>query len=630
VFDYTLSDVVHSKSSFSIDNEMLGFGELDTSVEMYEAYYETLLDYRLSAQHLPGNDIDYVVMEGENLERFLSYAEKYTLDDRCSSYNIPFNVFKMTIVKNGKPKPLTSVDFEGFSATLRAMARYSAEKKVNLFKKAGTYFIFFDEYDLNGMEDEANYNLSKATEVCQKIAEEMSETLVCEDAQLLQEILDDLKNIKHKVVGSYSEDLTVDEATLVPLINRYNTESGRTVYENYAKECYGDDAELWTYTCMNPKTPYPTYHIEDVLISSRLMGWMMYDYNIVGNLYWMVNLYTWREDSWGDLRLEDYYDKALRFPSANGDGFLLYPGRPYGIYGPVASMRLASLRDGNEDYDLMYALEELYAKCGVSSKELKTLTNYLTRNLYSGTMVRIRDSLVSDFAQSRKILGSLLELADNVGVAIQNIAIENGVAVVDFVALSGVETYHKGEKLTPIQTGEYNAYQVRIPMTEKVNYLDISAKKDGKTYSLTFNLGGKNMTVIGSTLLANTTMITKGELATDVVDGVDVLKLSYRPDERMIAEINVSALKVDDSVNTVTFNVYSFSENVIDLRILSKCERGQSFVEPASIKLNKGWNKIEIQALQFNCATNGNLTSLRFNLMQEHPAEIALGNIEIA
>lgn len=630
VFDYMLSDVVHSKSSFSIDNEMLGFGELDTSMEMYEAYYETLLNYRLSAQHLPGNEIDYVVMEGENLERFLYYADKYTRDDRCSSFNIPFTVFKMTIMKNGKPKPLTSVDFEAFKSTLRSMARYSAENKINLFKKAGTYFIFFDEYDINGMEDEANYNLDKATEVCKTLAEELKNTLTCEDGELLEEIVNDLANIKHKVVGSYSKDLTVKEATLVPLINRYNTESGRALYQNYAEECYGEDAELWTYTCMNPKIPYPTYHIEDVLISSRLMSWMMYDYNIVGNLYWMVNLYTWREDAWGDLKLGDYYDKALRFPSANGDGFLLYPGRPYGIYGPVASMRLESLRDGNEDYDLMYALEEMYTECGVSSAELKTLTKYLTRNLYSGTMVRIRDTLVSDFAQSREILGSLLELADNTGLAIKNISIESGTAIVNLVASADTDVYSKGEKISPAQTGEYNSYEIRIPMTETANYLDIRAEKDGKSYSLKFNLGGKNIVINGSTLFANTTMVTKGAISTDVIDGVDVLKLSYRLDERMIAEADVSSLGVDDTVNTVVFNIYSFSDQAIDLRILSKCERGSSFVESASIKLKKGWNRVEIQAIQFNCSTNGNLIRLRFNLMQENPAEIALGNIEIA
>jgi hypothetical protein len=98
----------------------------------------------------------------------------------------------------------------------------------------------------------------------------------------------------------------------------------------------------------------------------------------------------------------------------------------------------------------------------------------------------------------------------------------------------------------------------------------------------------------------------------------------------MIAEVDAKTLGIDDSVNTVVFNVYSFSEDVIDLRILSKCERGGLFVESAAVKLKKGWNRIEIEAIQFNCSTNGNLIGLRFNVMQTKPAEIAIGNIEIA
>ena len=52
---------------------------------------------------------------------------------------------------------------------------------------------------------------------------------------------------------------------------------------------------MWTYTCMNPRPPYPTYHLDDTLTSSRLLGWMMYNYDIVGNLYWETVLYSYFE-----------------------------------------------------------------------------------------------------------------------------------------------------------------------------------------------------------------------------------------------------------------------------------------------------------------------------------------------
>jgi hypothetical protein len=42
----------------------------------------------------------------------------------------------------------------------------------------------------------------------------------------------------------------------------------------------------------------------------------------------------------------------------NGGGCLFYPGVPYGIDGPVASMRLKNLRDGMEDYEHFVLLEK--------------------------------------------------------------------------------------------------------------------------------------------------------------------------------------------------------------------------------------------------------------------------------
>ena len=49
---------------------------------------------------------------------------------------------------------------------------------------------------------------------------------------------------------------------------------------------------------------------------------------------------------------ESYY---VRYP--NGDGFLLYPGKPVGVDGPVTTVRLEAARDGVEDYDYLRLLK---------------------------------------------------------------------------------------------------------------------------------------------------------------------------------------------------------------------------------------------------------------------------------
>lgn len=625
VYDYVLSDEVHSKSSFSIGYEYLGWGELDTSVEMQEAYYEALLEYRLNGQHLPGNEMVYVRPEGEELQRFLYYADKYSRDPRCSTYNLPFTL--TTAYYNGKT--IQSVDFEQFAVLLRKMAAYSAENGINILKKAATYFIFFDEYDLNGTTDVANYNLNKATEVCRAVADELNGSLVCEDEALRADIIACVEGIKHKVVGNLTDGLQVEQATSVPLISKYHTEAGRKLYSDFATRCYGEDAELWAYTCLEPRTPYPTYHLEDILMSSRLMGWMMYDYDIVGNLYWEVTLYAWRQSAFGDYQLQDYYDTAARYPAANGDGYLFYPGRDYGVYGPIGSLRLHSIRDGNEDYDLAYALEETYTRYGVTESNFNALYSLMTDKLYSGTSVRIRDGLTDYFEESRTFLAELLQLAEHTNTVIKSVTQENGKTTVAVETDADVTLSVGGKTLAPTLKGDRAEYGITIEMAEAANYLNFSATKDGKTYSLNVNLGGRSSVYSGASLLSNTKIISGGDILAETLDGMEALKLSYNAGEVQIAEMDVQAFGVDEKTNSVTVYVYSYADEPIELLIYSKCQRSQAWIESSSTTLQKGWNQISIPVTAFNCLNYGKLTKLSFELAQGTATEIAVGKIEI-
>jgi len=67
-------------------------------------------------------------------------------------------------------------------------------------------------------------------------------------------------------------------------------------------------------------------------------------------LYWCVDVYTMYRN--GAYQPEcKVWEEAEMFPGANGDGFLTYPGKQVGIDGPVTSIRLEILRDGNEDIE---------------------------------------------------------------------------------------------------------------------------------------------------------------------------------------------------------------------------------------------------------------------------------------
>ncbi len=102
--------------------------------------------------------------------------------------------------------------------------------------------------------------------------------------------------------------------------------------------------EVWMYVS-SPSHPYPTLVIDYPAVSARILPWMCWKSGVTGLLYWCVNF--WEGD-------------PMKNPSSfakdqNGNGFLFYPG----VEGPVSSIRLESLRDGMEDYEYLYLLQEL-------------------------------------------------------------------------------------------------------------------------------------------------------------------------------------------------------------------------------------------------------------------------------
>ena len=141
------------------------------------------------------------------------------------------------------------------------------------------------------------------------------------------------------------------------------------------------------------------------------------------------------------------------------------------------------------------------------------------------------------------------------------------------------------------------------------------------------------MIVNAATLAGKAQVLSGGKVETDTIDVMNALKFTYNAIEnekdKLVAQINVSSLGVDENIGNVTVNVYSYDENAIDLKILSKCENSQSYIDVTEIALKKGWNKIVIPVTAFNCNNYGTLSVLRFNIGSMTQTEIAIGNIEI-
>ena len=132
---------------------------------------------------------------------------------------------------------------------------------------------------------------------------------------------------------------------------------------------------IWWYKCVVPKQPYPTYQIDDDAISHRILSWLQVKNAVDGTLYWSTTVFQ----KWNGAEYvpRDIWTDPLSYPSANGEGFLLYPGTEYGIDGPIGTIRLEMIREGNEDLEYFWLLGDAARKYSTPEDEIEIIVNEL-------------------------------------------------------------------------------------------------------------------------------------------------------------------------------------------------------------------------------------------------------------
>ena len=462
----------------------------------------------------------------------------------------------------------------------------------------------------------------------QEIFDYLFESLTEEKQAIITAIL----NIYNKITGRSVDDVYA-KATFVPYYSIYEGETLREQDAQWMDFWYGEEAEMWWYGCMNPDPPYTTYHIEDELLSARLLGWMMYEYDIVGNLYW-ATLYL--VDG-----VQDYYDTALRFYDANGDGFLAYPGRPYGVNGAVSSVRLKSILDGNEDYDLLYALEEFY-KTRASLKGIeydessfKMLMSYLTQNSYDGASC-IYDqerTYLNAFANMRGIMAELLEMASNAGVCIEKIEEEGDKVNISLSAPTSAKIYVDGALQTGTQTTllndvAINTYDICLTLDQTSNYFDLKVEKDDKIYQTSLYLSGKATTYNMVEVLTLNDFNTRafGEVEQTSIEDSAAWKISFGTADMNnnvavmpFIDINVKSLNISNATQAIIIEIYAEDDNFI--LSIGGSEKGGFEMLKQDVRLKAGWNKLRIE-------TSNKINTLRLTSGVEN-ATVCLGQITV-
>lgn len=685
VYDYTLSDEVHMKTSFGSTDTNIQVYEMDSTKEMLDTYREFYFQHRISTT------VPFTATYSNDMEMYFDYVLQYTNDSRCSRIELPWakivNAYEVELDSNGElaigdergqegntKEKITVYDFEKMEALLYDFVSHSLQNNINLFEKASISGTIVDEFDLvsgNSGKIKALYNLRRVDDLLNRMAEvienlEYTEggvsvnkeilfdsenedagvgysvadraepyTIACnlsedEFATLKEALVESCKGIRVLVTTTYysifEEYRQYTKSNYCPRITAYNTQSARDGMKDYAEK---SDSELWTYICGMPYNPYSTYHIDDYLLSSRLLSWMMYDYDIVGVLYWAIELgsHTSRLTESSQLYTQDFYQNPLRDNSANGDGFMVYPGRTYGINGPVSSIRLESIRDGIEDYDLMWALEDLYKQRGVEEKEFDEVFSLIAKGLYIGSVCSYNDGYLENFDSARKKLAELLVLADKYGVVVEKYEelADKGTFVIS--AKNGTVVKSNGTVLTGAEDGDLIRYTVTVDLSKGAQNTVFEFVTNGVTESLTF--GTNKATVYGQDELSEVSSIESGDVYTEGENSYKKYTL-VKSNGKNHAQIDlkIENFKFDKNCDKLVLKYYYEGDEATTVSLKVRI-KGAAYATISTVNAVNGWNEIVLDIADSGVSKAGVLEYVRLCFNNEDET-LPVGDVCVA
>lgn len=365
LFDAKMSEEVHWKSSYLIWYEEIVNGERENdSNELQLEYYNYIVNHRMTPDGFP----DFM----EGVSNFADYYyELVVKNPAVSSYRLPLTSagYSKTKLQNYL-QVLINKNLE---------VRAAGDTEANFFDKL--YMYVDDEptassYDNVRMHDKDLFDLKKS----------MSSQL-----SAYPDLVYSFTHIENLVTLQYTEPLvaTNEQGGIqcwCPQYQHFNTPDQRANYkarQQLEEKGLGRDfgENVWWYGCMDPKSPYPSNHLDAKLITGRMVSWMQFDYGIEGNIYWNVCYYSKQTTSAKMGR--DIWNDPMTWINCAGDGALVYPGIDYGIKGPIPTLRLESIQACSEEYEYLYFIEqkvnEYNAINGTSLDANRLLQKYFQR-----------------------------------------------------------------------------------------------------------------------------------------------------------------------------------------------------------------------------------------------------------
>lgn len=393
VYDVEMPEEVHAETCYLIWYNHIAYTEKTSSPELDQAYFDFLVSKRISPMS-PGSakTTDYNV--------YVDYvASDLAENPKISAYGLPYSAVTKDGVNHLNKNNV--LDLLNKMVDKNIALRKAGNKTIDLFKKAYYYLgSICDEPSTPEAFAIVRESDLMITEAKNEVAKRLND---------YPDLKDSLLSLRHLVTSRIVDELVGSDTvggvqTWCPTFENFNTKEQRDAYkarQNTKDRLKGEN--VWWYGCLNPRAPYPTYHLDDHLLSSRVIGWMQYDYGIEGELYWAINNAQFK----GVIR--DVWTDPQSRTQTPGDGYLVYPGREYGIKGPISTLRLESIRESKEDYEYFWMFDQKiqeYNKKNGTKLDTNALLQTYFNGLYEGTIPKTDTKL---FAERRTELLKTLE-----------------------------------------------------------------------------------------------------------------------------------------------------------------------------------------------------------------------------
>ena len=692
VWGYEISDETHSRSTWAVMFDNNKYGEANLTKFMEKAYVDNLLNFRLNPQNVPVLLGDATNFKESKIEEWLDSVVQYAQDPRCSYINIPTNAQKNVTVDGRVYSRLTNMDL--YAKTLTAVAKRSLKEGINLFEKMDMWLNFLDESEQNGDVD----NLEMSTYLMKKQqADFATEWKAAVDANawfadegysydkdFAYEVIESMRTLKQFVsdasdgvtrdgqrfeagsadldVGKPHEDRDAYFNHPVSYLTRaqeFDYSYSRQFFDDYEawyNEYYQtDDAEQWLYTGCYPHYPYVNVLLDCDLMMQRATGWMMQQYDINGMQMWYSNMYQDMTGyNTGMKPISDPYANASRFPETNGDGFTTYPGMPYGIIGPINTMRIHSLRDSMEDYEVLYLLEQEYKKvitdAGLeySRNDFEKMVEYINESFFEHGRIKAYEDMNETFLSAREALVVLLVMVTKTGTVITDYEKLAEKAVLTLLSTKNADVTLNGNALSMQQEEGYQVGKAEFSVTElKTSKLQV--KTDSATVNVDVSFGYYNENV-GVETVKKLLSASVNDSGAAVVDGVYryTLAVAETEAEKRYVDLDLSAYKINHLYGELWLTMYNYGTEDVKFNLYASHSDNMKFKEftsrygihgdkITSITLKPGENLVKIPTfiLLWNMQKQrvhgryDTLMTLRFETTSGAEAALGFGQITI-